>query len=248
MNSIFEGNYGPAIVVDGGMQVRIEGNVMESNRGPAVIASGSTALTVHSNYYEANNLEYAWPMQWAQLNWDAKGRNVSGATVCSDLLLNGAPYRFGQVQGQAHLMLSTLAPCEGVTYTANFHGPMAGGCQNYAAVHAVAVSGLSMSGNGAYAHCGTNVSASGVINSSDPHNAQMFLRGLPCKPAQKGAIPPIALLSTGSNASRYWVRGVTFFANTAGFDLMNLNAGPMAYQGAAWRTRSPNGICFQFVT
>ena len=231
MNSIFEGNYGPAIVVDGGMQVRIEGNVMESNRGPAVIAGGSTALTVHSNYYEANNLEYAWPMQWAQLNWDAKGRNVSGATVCSDLLLNGAPYRFGQVQGQAHLMLSTLAPCEGVTYTSNFHGPMAGGCQNYAAVHAVAVSGLSISGNGAYAHCGTNVSAPGIINSSDPHNAQIFLRGLPCKPAQKGAIPPIALLSTGSNASRYWVRGVTFFANTAGFDLMNLNAGPIAYQG-----------------
>eukprot|EP01045_Picozoa_sp_COSAG04_P006468 COSAG04_NODE_318_length_16973_cov_3.695034_10_plen_187_part_00 len=172
-----------------------------------MIASGSTALTVHSNYYEANNLEYAWSMQWAQLNWDANGRNVSTAAVCADLLLNGAPYHFGEVQGQAHRMLSTLAPCEGVTYTANFHGPTAGGCQNYAAVHAVAVSGLHISGNGAYAHCGTNASAPGVVNGSD----QQFLRGLPCTAtAQKGAtIPPIALLSTGSNASRYWVRDVS---------------------------------------
>ena len=56
-------------------------------------------------------------MQWAQLNWDAKGRNVSDAAVCTDLLLNGAPYRYDQVQGQAHRMLSALAPCEGVTYT-----------------------------------------------------------------------------------------------------------------------------------
>ena len=107
---------------------------------------------------------------------------------------------------------------------------MAGGCRNYAAVHAVAVSGLYMSGNGAYAHCGITASAPGVVNSSDS-DPRLWLRGLPCKPAQKGAIPPIALLSTGSNTSRYWVRDVTFFANTAGFDLQDLNAGPTAYQG-----------------
>ena len=229
LNSVFEGNYGPAIVVDGGAQVRIEGNVMESNGGPAVIASGTTALTVHSNYYEANNLERAWPMQWAELDWDAKGRNVSNASVCADLLLNGAPYRFGDVQGQAQRILSPLAPCEGVTYTSNFHGPMAGGCQNYAAVHAVAVSGLTLSGNGAYAHCGVNRTSSGVVGGA---GAMVSLRGLPCKPEQQiGAIPPIALLSTGSNASRYWVRDVSFFANTGGFDLMKLAGGPVGYQG-----------------
>jgi hypothetical protein len=40
---------GPAIVVDGGAQVRVEGNCMESNLGPAVIASGSTALAVSTH-------------------------------------------------------------------------------------------------------------------------------------------------------------------------------------------------------
>ena len=52
MNSVFEGNYGPAIVVDAGMQVRIEGNVMESNRGctTAPLASDSLSCAPHTDW------------------------------------------------------------------------------------------------------------------------------------------------------------------------------------------------------
>jgi hypothetical protein len=57
MDNAFEGNQGLGIVINEGVQVRVQGNVFESLGGPAIFARAVAALIITSNYFEANNID-----------------------------------------------------------------------------------------------------------------------------------------------------------------------------------------------
>ena len=153
----FDGHDIAGIVVDGGNAIEIDSNCIEGNSGPAVIVSGGIwgapmAVSVTNNYYESNNQRPGW--------WLAAGKPVE---ICTDLLINGAQWNQSFVNRRGAPwgaddpvgVLSNNFVTVGVAFTGNHgsaptaaeapHDPTP--CTHYAAVTAVAATGLHIAHN-----------------------------------------------------------------------------------------------------
>ena len=86
LNNMFESNSGIGVLVNGGVQVLLQGNVFESMGSAAVMARGVGALQVRSNYFKANNFA---PLQRASVGFVDE---VTGSkrVVCADIILDGS--------------------------------------------------------------------------------------------------------------------------------------------------------------
>ena len=153
----FDGHDIAGIVVDGGNAIEIDSNCIEGNSGPAVIVSGGIwggpmGVSYSNNYHESNNQRPGW--------WLARGKPVE---ICTDMLINGGQWnqsfidRRGPPWGADDPVgeLGNGMPTVGISFTGNHGSPPAANeaphdttpCLNYAAVTAVAATGLEITHN-----------------------------------------------------------------------------------------------------
>ena len=75
VNSFFHGSHQFAgIVISGGMQVNIVGNVMEGLGGPAIVVNDVMGVTIQANYFEGND-ENAWQVSTPHLTLTASSQS-----------------------------------------------------------------------------------------------------------------------------------------------------------------------------
>lgn len=151
INSLFEGNGGPAVYFSAGAQINVEGNVMEGNNGPAIVAMGSRGLNIVGNYFERNNNPMDWPQLGPLVLRPEPGASPGAPdiTSTSDILLIGGPSFHDGDSDVANWpagptwTYGKTYPCQGVTIAGGYHHPGV----NHSAIFANAVIGLSLSGN-----------------------------------------------------------------------------------------------------
>ena len=87
LNNLFETNGGIGIVINGGVQVLVQGNVFESLAGPSVFARGVGSLKITANYFEANDFwEHSTPAPLKFFD-ELTGKQV---VMCAEIILDGA--------------------------------------------------------------------------------------------------------------------------------------------------------------
>ena len=123
----FEGNRGAGILVNGGVNVRIDSNTIEGNGGPGVVANAVQALSLRSNYFEANlRGPINTPVSSAAAMWPISGAMAAAAgiqqynelAICADVIVNGANASTFTLDAPE---LSDVMPCQGVLLSGNSH-------------------------------------------------------------------------------------------------------------------------------